>query len=245
MRVYKTPNPYFKKLFVISASRISLCVLPVFLLIFYMWKIGYEDYLTGLVFAALLAGIIAAYAALSHSYRVLLSGYRGERKLYKIIKHIRWGGESAVFVNLPISYRKNRSEIDMLIVGERGVLIIEVKNHSGVIIGGESDGFWVQRRRFRGERRRSEKKMINPLIQLKRQRGILKSLLRENGLDLWVENLLFFSNPNVKLRLKIGKSGRAFSDRGELIKFINGMKPVPSMTKAKCEMIIDIIRTMS
>ncbi|MCL1822625.1 MAG: NERD domain-containing protein [Oscillospiraceae bacterium] len=244
MQIYKNKNPYYRTLMVLSVSRILLCVLPVFVLVFLLWRMKSKDFLEAALFAVLLVGIIITYAALSRRYRILLSGHNGERALLKIIKQIHWHGETAVFTNLPVFHKKNHSEIDMLLVGERGILIIEVKNHSGVIIGEENDDFWVQRKKFR-EGKSIQKKMINPVIQLRRQRGIIKNLLRDYNLDVWVENALFFSNPNVRLRLSLGKSNRAFSDKDELIHFINFQKPKKQLTKEQVRVIIDIIREMS
>ncbi|MCL2077905.1 MAG: NERD domain-containing protein [Oscillospiraceae bacterium] len=245
MRIYKNKNPYYKSFIIISAARITLIALPVLILIFYRWKIGGENYLAGFVFAALLTLIIFAYLLLSRHYRILLSGYRGEQKLFKIIKGINRNTDSfecSVFINLPLRYKNNRSEADMLIVGERGILLIEVKNHSGIITGEESHDFWFQHKRFS---EKTKKKMLNPVFQLKRQRGIIKSLLRTHGVEAWVENVLFFSNPNVKLNIKLGKNNRAFSNKDELIKFINNLKPQTPLTREKCLKITDIIRRMS
>jgi hypothetical protein len=243
MQIYKNKNPYYRTLIVLSAVRIALCVLPIFALSFLLWRIKSENFLESLIFALMIIGMVSAYAALSRRYRILLSGHNGERALHKIIKHIRWRGDSAAFTNLPIVYRNNHSEIDMLLVGERGIVIIEVKNHSGAIIGSGDDDFWIQRKKLRNGKG-AERKMLNPLIQLKRQRGIIKSLLHEHGYDVWVENALFFSNPNVKLKLNLSKNNRAFSCRDELVAFINDMKPRKGLTKRECGEIVGLIREM-
>jgi hypothetical protein len=236
MQIYRNKNPYYRTLIVLSAARITLVVLPVFVLAFLFWRIGSENYLEIAGFAVLIAGMLLAYAALSRRYSILLSGHNGERALFKIIKHIRWSGDCAIFTNLPIAHKKNRSEVDMLLVGKRGVLIIEVKNHSGTIIGDAGDDFWSQ------QKRSTCKKMLNPLLQLRRQRGIIKSLLLEHGYDVWVENALFFSNPNVKLQLNAGKNNRTFCNQKELVTFINGMKPKKALTKREYTRVIEIIR---
>jgi len=241
MHIYKSKNPLSGKLRFITAARIAFVVLPIFVLVFLFWRIGSENYLETAGFAVTILGMVIAYAVLSRHYRILLSGHNGEKALFKIIRHIHSDAFYAVFTNLPVIYKKNRSEIDMLLVGERGIIIIEVKNHSGVIFGNSSDDFWLQRKKFSGGKS-AEKKMLNPLIQLRRQRGIIKSLLREQGLDVWVENLLYFSNPNVKLRLNLGRNSRVFSERAELVNFINKMKPEKQLTKSDCKGIVRVLR---
>jgi hypothetical protein len=232
MRIYKSKNPYYRSFFILAAARIILCVLPVFLLVFFLWRSGYENYLEIMGFAVVLGGIVVAYALLSRHYRILLSGHRGERALFKILQSIRKSENDTVFLNLPVEFKGSRSEIDLLLVGERGIIIVEVKNHSGAITGGEGDDFWLQR----------GKKMLNPLIQLRRQRKILKSILRAHGFDVWVENVLFFSNPGVRLSLRLGDSVRAFSNAGELVRFINALKPEFPLTKRECTEVVNIVR---
>jgi hypothetical protein len=244
MIIFRNKSPYYRTLMVLSASRIVLCVLPLFVLVFALWRRGSEFYEEGIAFALLVIVIVVTYAALSRRYRILLSGHNGERALYKIIRHIRWSGNCAVFTNLPVMYRKSHSEIDMLLIGERGILIIEVKNHSGAITGGEDDDFWVQRKKFR-EGKSTEKKMLNPLIQLKRQRGIIKGLLQENGMNIWVENVLFFSNPGVKLKLKLSDKNHAFSCKSELVEFVNTMNPNKPLSRRESDRIISLVRRMS
>jgi len=51
MQIYKNKNPYYRTLFVISISRVILMVLPIFVLVFYFWRIGSENYLEGAGFA--------------------------------------------------------------------------------------------------------------------------------------------------------------------------------------------------
>jgi hypothetical protein len=238
MQIYKNQNPYYRALIVLSAARISLIVLPVFVLSFLLRRLGSENYLEIAGFTVMIAGMLITYAALSRRYRILLSGHNGERALFKIIKHLRLSDDCAVFTNLPVAYKRNRSEIDMLFISERGILIIEVKNHSGTIIGDAGDDFWIQRKRS------TEKKIINPLLQLRRQRGIIKSLLNEHGFDVWVENALFFSSPNVKLRLNAGKNNRTFCDKDKLVGFINNMEPKRRLTKRELARIVAIIREM-
>jgi hypothetical protein len=102
----------------------------------------------------------------------------------------------------------------------------------------------LQKKKFHGGKK-AEKKMLNPLIQLRRQRGILKALLSEYGYDVWVENALFFSNSNVKLNLNQCKNTHIFCNKTELIRFINSMKPKKKLTKRECEEIIGLIKRMS
>jgi len=221
MRIYKSKNPYNHSFIFIAAARITLCVLPIFLLVFFLWRSGYKNYLEALGFAVVLGAIVVAYALLSRHYRILLSGHRGERVLFKALRYIRKCAHDTVFLNLPVQYGSSRSEIDLLLVGARGILIVEVKNHSGVITESVFDGF---------------------RLQLKRQRKILKNILHEHGYDVWVENALFFSNPHALPRFRPDRNISVFTNASELVRFINGLKPDFPLTRADCNEIVNIVR---
>lgn len=153
------------------------------------------------------AGIILcgfAYTILGRKYNILISGLRGEKALYKIAK--RHKNEYRIFLNLPVRYHRNRSEIDMLMVSVKGVLIVEVKNHSGTISGGDKDERWTQFKHYK-DGRSTEAEMKNPLKQLARQREILKNILRAKGFDVWIDGVVFFQSVCAAEAQFVGRQG--------------------------------------
>jgi len=103
-----------------------------------------------------------------------------------------------VFTNVTISYQNYSQETDLIIVGTKGVYIIEVKNHNGNIVGDAEAAQWVQHKVGRGGGRYS-KKMHNPVKQVKGQVYKLSKFLKEQGINVWVEGVILFTNEEVSV----------------------------------------------
>jgi len=244
IKLYKNKNPHVKKLMLLFFGQIALGVLPAVLFaifVVYVKKLETIDEYNlsvGLIFIAIMLFALAAYSIASQKYNILVSGYRGERFLVKIAKKLQ--GNYTVFTNLPIRYKKNRSEIDLLIVGENKVLIIEAKNHSGVIIGSDSAETWIHRKYYR-KGKITESQMENPFKQIRRQREILKSILRSNEIDVWVDSILFFSG-NPGLRLKVNNEIDVAVSENELVGLIDAYEAKNPPSDESCAEIVRIIR---
>lgn len=106
-----------------------------------------------------------------------------------------------VFTNVTISYQNYSQETDLIIVGMKGVYIIEVKNHNGKIVGDAESSEWMQHKVGRGGGRYS-KKMNNPVKQVKGQVYKLSKFLKEQGINVWVEGIILFTNSDVIVEVK-------------------------------------------
>ena len=85
-------------------------VAPVLLLIaFVMFKM-YETKPLGFVIIGLIFACNTVYMILARRYNILNSGRNGEKNLYKAVKKLE--GNNIIFVNLPIRYKRGRSEVD-------------------------------------------------------------------------------------------------------------------------------------
>ena len=222
MKIHKAKNINKRSVGILFVLQVIFGTLPAVLLVIFAINSGVgksEDYLWAYISAAAIILCGFAYIILSRKYNILLSGLKGEKQLYKIAKKHK--NEYHIFLNLPVRYKRNRSEIDMLMISEKGVLIVEAKNHSGTIIGGDRDDHWCQYKHYR-DGHSTESEMKNPLKQLSRQRDILKNILRSNGYDVWVDGVVFFSNPFVRLKLNLsGPNSFVVSGDKELDKFIS------------------------
>jgi len=105
-----------------------------------------------------------------------------------------------VFTNVTISYQNYSQETDLIIVGTKGVYIIEVKNHNGRIVGDADAAEWVQHKIGRGGGRYS-KKISNPIKQVKGQVYKLSKFLKEQGINVWVEGIVLFTNDKVTVNV--------------------------------------------
>jgi hypothetical protein len=131
-------------------------------------------------------------------YKTYSSGIKGEKQTISIIKHLPDGYEA--FTSIPISFDGNRTELDMVVVGENGVFIIETKNHNGTIYGSEDDYKFEQHKvgRKGGEYTNTFR---NPIKQVKRQTWILSNVLKNKNANAWVQGIVYFSNPNVETHI--------------------------------------------
>jgi len=255
IKLHKNKNPNIKKLSLLFIAQVALGALPAILFAIYVIYVrsltniaadkganALEDYniWLGIIFMSIILFCFAGYIVSAKRYNILVSGFRGERFLVQTAKKLI--GNYTVFTNLPIRYKKNRSEIDLLIVSEQGILIIEVKNHSGVIIGSDNADTWLQRKYYR-KGKTTEIEMENPFKQIKRQREILKNILRASELEVWIDSILFFSG-NPGLRLNIEGNISVAASENELIGLINDYETKKAPTAEECARIIEILKEL-
>lgn len=239
--IYKHGYDNFKKITVLFILQIILGVLPVVLLVIYIGFSLYSNVVLGYMFIVIMAIAAALNFTITKRYNVLLSGFKGEKSLRKTVKKL--GSEYTVFANVPVRYKKNRSEIDLLVMCDRYIIIIEVKNHSGYIYGNHKDETWTQRKIYR-DGKTTETVMTSPIRQMRRQRDIIKSILRANDLDQWVDTVLYFSAPTVHLYLDLSDSDNVCSSEKELLEFLRTYVSPKSMDPEKLEKIKVLFKEM-
>ncbi|MBP1563437.1 MAG: NERD domain-containing protein [Oscillospiraceae bacterium] len=237
-KIYRCKNANNKKIVVLLILQVFLGVAPVLLLVsFVMFKM-YETKPLAIVIIGLIFACNAAYMILARRYNILNSGRNGEKNLYKAVKKLN--GDNIIFVNLPIRYKRGRSEVDMLIISPKGVVIIEVKNHSGTISGNWKAEKWLQQKFYRNGKTTSIE-MDNPIKQMRRQRDIVKSIFNAAGEDVWVDTVLYFSNPNVRLKLNLRENDYVCLGTKELMSSLSNYKSDRSLSKAQREKLANIL----
>ena len=251
MKIYKSKNPNKLKIGALFVMQVLFGALPAILFILFALGIFQAtienqdstrsiNYITAYFSAAAIVLCAIAYFILGRRYNVLLSGVRGERSLEKIAKKFR--REYDIFINCPIQYKRSRSEIDMILLGKGGIMIFEVKNHSGTISGTDTDDTWSQYKHYR-DGKSTEGTLKNPIKQITRQRDILKSIFRTEGLEVWIDSIVYFSNPLVSLKLSLkSKSSTVCSGEKELEKYISGYSAVKPLNNEETEKIKEILK---
>ena len=252
MKVYKSRNPNKLKIGALFVMQVIFGSLPAILFIIFAVDSMHlaeknpeavsdiPNYIGAYVSAAAIVLCALAYFILGRRYNVLLSGVRGERSLERIAK--RYRGEYDIFINCPIQYKRSRSEVDMIMLGKNGLIIIEVKNHSGTVCGSDSDDTWTQYKHYK-DGKNTEAEMKNPIKQITRQRDILKSILHAKGIDVWIDSIVYFSNPLVRLKLNLkSKSSIVCSGEKELEDFIASYSCPKPISDEKVREIRDILR---
>ena len=237
-RIIRCKNANNKKIAVLLVLQVFLGVAPVLLLISFVMFRMFETKPLAIVIIGLIFACNAAYMILARRYNILNSGRNGEKNLYKAVKKLE--GNNIIFVNLPIRYKRGRSEVDMLIISPKGVVIIEVKNHSGTISGNWRAEKWVQQKFYRNGKTTSVE-MDNPIKQMRRQRDIVKSIFNAAGEDVWVDTVLFFSNPSVRLKLNLRENDYVCLGTRELMRFLSEYKSGRTISKAQMEKYANIL----
>ncbi|MCX7981505.1 MAG: NERD domain-containing protein [Syntrophales bacterium] len=91
--------------------------------------------------------------------------------------------------------KKKFTEIDFIVIGPNGIIIIEVKNNKGRIVGSEEERQWTIYKIGRGGSPYTST-MRNPIKQIKRQIWVLSKFLKEQGHEVWIDGVVYFSNPD-------------------------------------------------
>lgn len=231
-KVIRCKNNNNRKVFGLLLAQVFLGVCPVLLLAFFVLFEMYETKILAIVAIVLIFLCNVAYSIVGRRYNVLNSGRRGERQLYKAIKHL--DGNNIVFCNLPVRYKRGRSELDMLIISHKGIIIVEVKNHSGTIQGSWKADKWEQRKYYKNGQHFAQE-MDNPIKQMRRQRDIVKSILNAAGEEVWIDTVLYFSSCNAKLKLNLRENDYVCLGSKELLNFLNSYERGEVISKIQME----------
>lgn len=128
-------------------------------------------------------------------FKIYRSGVKGERMVSKMLRKIS-KGRFVVMDNVMLPLYSNTTQIDHIVVGPFGVVCIETKNHSGEIIGGIEDIYWIQRLGSKTHL------VYNPLAQNNTHVQVVRYILhKERILNVPVYNLVVFSSNNVSIKL--------------------------------------------
>lgn len=118
------------------------------------------------------------------------AGRHGEQFVSQIIREIL-NEKDVLLTNVKVSFEGKNTELDNVIINNRGVFIIEVKNYSGILIGDEDDFEWIKNK-YTEAGNFYQKSVKNPIKQIKRQVYILSGYLKAHGFDVWIEGYVFF-----------------------------------------------------
>lgn len=125
---------------------------------------------------------------------VKAAGNWGEKEAKAIIKSVLKKGD-VLLNNVSIEYDDNPAEMDNVIINRKGVFIIEVKYYRGKLFGREDDFEW-QKYKLTDGGNVFEKDVKNPIVQVRRQEGLLGNYLRDCGADVWVKGYAYLLEEN-------------------------------------------------
>lgn len=179
------------------------------------------------------SGILGGY--FSNKTQSLYSGIEGENTTADIISMLP--DTYCGFQNIKVTYEGKTSELDMVVVGPTGVFVIETKNLNGTIVGHYDNPQWIQEKIGRKGTPYS-KNFYNPIKQVGTHVYRLAKCLKSNGVRVYVQSMVYFSNPDTVIRVN-GKPSEtpvfsAFENSAnEIRKYILENEPLISGTEVQ------------
>ena len=130
---------------------------------------------------------------------IIRAGADGEAETLRLLRKLP--ADWTVIPDAVIEYRGHRSQTDYILIAPTGVLILEAKNVSGKVTGRAEDRELSQYKPSRGRRPAEQKRMYNPLLQVKGHQTTLQNILRAAGIRTPVHTAVYFANPNAEVHI--------------------------------------------
>lgn len=227
-KVYKAHNPLridtYKYILVIAILwfvSFFIFVLMDALKIMQYFGFGY------LGFVCLMTGYIG------RKVKINLNGLSGESKALNIVKNLP--PDYTVFSNVTLSYEEQESETDLIVVGQKGIFLIEVKNHNGVITGKPDDKRWIQFKETKLGGKYANP-FYNPTKQVKTHVYRLSGVLKEVGYPYWIQGIVYFVNPIVEVKAS-SKQIPVLTSNKSFKSFLEEYEPKRPVTKNEQQII--------
>ncbi len=121
------------------------------------------------------------------------------------------------------------------------MFIVEVKNQRGIIIGNGESKYLTKIKKSKSGNE-YKKKMDNPIKQINTHIYKLSKILRNSGVNLWIDGIVLFSNKDSIVKIDSDSVLIIQSENcDELISFIKKRKN-NVLSKSNIEKIVDIIK---
>jgi len=175
-----------------------------------------------------------------HKNKILQIGLDGEEKALSVVSHL--DSSYHVFSSGKVYYEGQESELDLIVVGKKGVFVIEVKNYRGSIEGKEEDRFWKQHKVGRKGTHYSQE-FYSPVKQVGTHVYRLSKVLKQEQIFSWVQGVVYFVNEDVNIDRVETKQTPVLSVNNRFVDYVLSLEDKPEMTKEKIEEIAFILKS--
>ena len=189
--------------------------------------------------------VVVAFVAFGHWLKIrqnsreqgaLRGGLRGETQVAQSLAR-ELDDTHYIFNDLTLRSGLRTAQIDPVVVGPRGIFVVETKNWGGRITGRARDATWIQTRDPAAPPRR----MQNPLLQNARHAAILRACLRAVGApDEPVIPVLVFVSPRADAEVDTG--GFAVLGPRNLPGFISSGSGPVALTEPRIDAVVARLR---
>ena len=186
-------------------------------------------------------GVLGGYFL--NKAKIMSVGLEGKQQTLSFVSFLP--DTYSVVTNPKITYQGKESLLDTVVIGPNGVFIIQTKNHNGSISGRATDNQLSQYKI--GQKGTPYTNMFyNPVKQVSTHVFRLSKLLHEFGYNVWIQGIVYFSNPEAKVDVYSGDSQVpvfAASQGGEwsMSEYITNYKQKHTLSQTDVEKIANIL----
>ena len=232
-KVYKAPNPLRKQ----ANKQLLYIMILWFVSVFGFALMDTLELLK--YYGFLLLGFVCLMSGYyGRMYSIASHGLRGEKRALSLVSKLP--SDYYVFTNVKLRYEDRESETDLIVVGEKGVFLVEVKNHNGRISGREQDKRWVQHK-IGSKGGHYANPFYNPTKQVKTHVFRLSQILKDEGFPYWIQGVVYFVNPNVELQV-YSKQIPVLSLNQRFIDYLKVFQPRRSLSKQEIELVVKALK---
>lgn len=150
--------------------------------------------IVSIIAAAIL--LLVAFSALK-KLRLRKIGKDGEKKVASVLKKYALLNDCKLINDLYLPLYDKSTQIDHILIGFFGILVIETKNVSGEIYGDPKKKQWLQ---IMGKKNQTKHEIYNPLMQNQTHIDCIRHHFGlENMYNINIESLVVFSSKKVQL----------------------------------------------
>ena len=167
-------------------------------------------------------------------------GKKGEYLIFKELKYLESKGCKFLFyVYLPKSNNET-TEIDVLLISPKGIIVFESKNYSGWIFGNEKYKNWTQTLP-QGKGRSHKEHFFNPIMQNNLHIKYLKAIIGE---DIPIYSIIAFSERCTLKNITVYNNDIQVVKRNDIsLAVANVFNPIsePVISESKVEQLYDLL----
>ncbi|MFW6024969.1 MAG: nuclease-related domain-containing protein [Candidatus Woesearchaeota archaeon] len=132
------------------------------------------------------------FRILQSKYKIVQFGKKGERRVRKILRKFK--GKVYILNDVLLPLYNNYTQIDHVVIGDFGIIVIETKNFGGFVYGQKDSNNWIQKQG------NYKKPFYNPIKQNETHIKTIKYWLNKNKYSVSnIKNLVYFAgNATIK-----------------------------------------------